>query len=93
MNKDVKQAMLNFLELFKKQGLARYSNGENVEQALEELIGVCNRLDAVNALTDEQMGFFPRWNTESQSPTNSYVGRSIDDRNLDRATRSDPITR
>ena len=45
MNKDVKQAMLNFLDLFKKQGLARYTNGENVEQASEELIGVCHRLD------------------------------------------------
>ena len=55
MNKDVKQAMLNFLDLFKKQGLARYTNGENVEQASEELIGVCHRLDAVNALTDEHV--------------------------------------
>ena len=39
------------------------------------------------------MGFFPRWITKSQSPTNSYVGSSIDDLNLDRATRSDPFAR
>ena len=47
--------MLNFLKLFKKQGLAHYTNSKYVEQALEELIGVCHRLDAVNALTDEHV--------------------------------------
>ena len=44
-------------------------------------------------VSERRMVFFPRWITKSQSPTNSYVGSSIDDLNLDRATRSDPIAR
>ena len=54
MNKDVKKAMLDFIDIFKTKGLANYA-AENVLQASEELSGVCKRLDAVRALTDEHV--------------------------------------
>jgi hypothetical protein len=54
MSREVKEAMISFIEFFKKKGVARYT-GENVLVVQEELLGVCRRLDAVNALTDEHV--------------------------------------
>jgi hypothetical protein len=54
MSREVKEAMLSFIEFFKKKGVARYT-GENVLVVQEELLGVCRRLDAVGALTDEHV--------------------------------------
>ena len=48
MSKEVKLAMLTFIEFFKKNGIAKYS-GENVLLAAEQLLGVCKCLDAVNS--------------------------------------------
>eukprot|EP00956_Cyclotella_meneghiniana_P028265 scaffold65213_cov39-Cyclotella_meneghiniana.AAC.4 len=46
--------MISFIEFFKRKGVARYT-GENVLVVQEELLGVCRRLDAVGALTDEHV--------------------------------------
>jgi hypothetical protein len=54
MSREVKEAMLNFLDLFKRKGIARYT-GENVLEAVEEVLGVCKRLDSVNALQEEHL--------------------------------------
>ena len=54
MSKEVKNAMLTFIEFFKKHGIAKYE-GENVLVAAEQLLGVCKRLDAVKALTEEHV--------------------------------------
>ena len=54
MSKKVKNAMLTFIEFFKKHGIAKYE-GENVLVAAEQLLGVCKRLDAVKALTEEHV--------------------------------------
>ena len=52
--REVKEAMNKFLELFKRQGVARYT-GESVLVVSEEVLGVCKRLDAVGALTDDHV--------------------------------------
>lgn len=54
MSREVKEAMIVFLDLFKRKGIARYS-GENVLVASEEVIGVCKRLDAAKGLLEEHV--------------------------------------
>jgi hypothetical protein len=54
MSREVKDAMIKFLEIFKRNGVSRYS-GENVFVVEEELIGVTKRLNAVGALTDDHV--------------------------------------
>ena len=54
MSREVKDAMLNFLDLFKRKGVARYT-GENVLLVSEEIIGVCKRLDSVGALQEDHV--------------------------------------
>jgi hypothetical protein len=46
MSREVKEAMLSFLEFFKKKGVARYT-GENILVVQEEVLGVCRRLHSV----------------------------------------------
>ena len=50
MSREVKDAMLKFLDIFKRNGVSRYT-GENVLVVSEEIMGVCKRLDAAKALT------------------------------------------
>ena len=54
LNRDTKESMLAYLGFFKKRGVAHYP-GENVLVASNELLGVCNRLAAVDALTSEHV--------------------------------------
>lgn len=54
MSREVKDAMLVFLDLFKRKGVARYT-GENLIIIQEEVVGVCKRLDSVHALTDDHV--------------------------------------
>ena len=54
MSKDVKKAILNFVDLFKARGLTRYT-GESVLKASEELLGVLKRLHSVGGVTDEHV--------------------------------------
>ena len=54
MSKDVKKAILNFVDLFKARGLTRYT-GENMLMASEELLGVLKRLNSIKAVTDEHV--------------------------------------
>eukprot|EP00956_Cyclotella_meneghiniana_P009509 scaffold13164_cov56-Cyclotella_meneghiniana.AAC.1 len=54
MSREVKEAMISFIDFFKKKGVARYT-GENILVVQEELLGVCRRLDAVGALTEEHV--------------------------------------
>jgi hypothetical protein len=54
MSREVKDAMLTFIGLFKRKGIARYA-GENVLLASEEIMGVCKRLDAGKGLLDEHV--------------------------------------
>ena len=54
MSREVKDAMVKFLDLFKRRGVARYT-GENVMVVQEELVGVCKRLDSVQALQDDHV--------------------------------------
>ena len=54
MSKDVKKAILNFIDLFKARGLTRYT-GENVLRASEELLGVLKRLNSIGGVTDEHV--------------------------------------
>jgi hypothetical protein len=54
MSKEVKLAMLTFIEFFKKNGIAKY-DGENVLLAAEQLLGVYKCLDAAKALTEEHV--------------------------------------
>jgi hypothetical protein len=54
MSREVKDAMLKFLEIFKRNGVSRYT-GENVLVVSEEILGVCKRLDAVDALLDDHV--------------------------------------
>jgi hypothetical protein len=54
MSREVKDAMLTFIGLFKRKGIARYP-GENVLLASEEIMGVCKRLDAGKGLLDEHV--------------------------------------
>ena len=54
MDGDIKDAMISFIALFKRRGLARYV-GENALLASEELLGVCKRLDAAKALRKEHI--------------------------------------
>ena len=54
MSKDVKKAILNFVDLFKARGLIRYT-GESVLKASEELLGVLKRLHSVGGVTDEHV--------------------------------------
>ena len=53
MSRDIKQAMLNYLDYFKNQGLAKVVRNENVLQAEAEIVGVCKRLDAGGALHED----------------------------------------
>ena len=53
MSRDIKQAMLNYLDYFKNQGLAKVVRNENVLQAKAEIVGVCKRLDAAGALHED----------------------------------------
>ena len=50
----VKEAMFNFLDIFKRNGVSRYT-GENVLVVSEEILGVCKWLDAVKALQEEHV--------------------------------------
>ena len=54
MLREVKEAMITFLDIFKKKGIALYM-GENVLVISEELLGVCRQLDAINALHEENV--------------------------------------
>jgi hypothetical protein len=54
MSREVKEAMQKFLDIFKRNGVSRYS-GENVLVVADEITGVCKRLDAIKALTDENV--------------------------------------
>ncbi len=54
MSREVKDAMLFFLSLFKRKGISRYV-GENVLLASEEVLGVCKRLDAGKGLLEEHV--------------------------------------
>ena len=49
MSRDIKQAMLDYLDLFRTQGLAKVVRNENVLQAEAEVEGVCKRLNAAGA--------------------------------------------
>jgi len=53
MSRDIKQAMINYLDYFKNQGLAKVVRNENVLQAEAEIVGVCKRLDAAGALHED----------------------------------------
>lgn len=52
MSREVKDAIFKFLDIFKRNGVSRYT-GENVLVVAEEILGVCKRLDAVNSLQDD----------------------------------------
>lgn len=54
MSREVKEAMYKFLDIFKRQGISRYT-GESVLVASEEILAVCKRLDAVHALQEEHV--------------------------------------
>ena len=54
MSKEVKNAMLTFIEFFKKHVISKYK-GENVLLVAEKFLGVCKRMDAVGALTEEHI--------------------------------------
>jgi hypothetical protein len=54
MSREVKEAMYKFLDIFRRNGVARYT-GENVLVVSEEVLGVCKRLDAVGALLEEHV--------------------------------------
>jgi hypothetical protein len=54
MSREVEDAMFTFLDLFKRKGVARYT-GKNVRQISEEVLGVCKRLHAINALRTENV--------------------------------------
>ena len=54
MSKEIKQAMLSFLDRFHKLGIASYQ-GENILLASEEVLGVCRRLNSINAITSEHI--------------------------------------
>ena len=54
MSKDVKRAILNFVDLFKARGLTRYT-GESILKASKELLGVLKRLNSVGGVTDEHV--------------------------------------
>lgn len=56
MSREVKEAMLMFLEKFKKNGLANYQ-GDNVLQVSEEVLAICRRLASTrpSALTYEHV--------------------------------------
>ena len=54
MSKEIMQAMLSFLDRFHRLGIASYQ-GENVLLASEEILGVCRRLNSINAITSEHI--------------------------------------
>lgn len=54
MSREVKDAMLAFLGIFKRKGVARYT-GENIIVVEEEVIGICKRLASVGALLEEHV--------------------------------------
>lgn len=54
MSREVREAMLLFLDLFRRKGIARYS-GENVMIVRNELVGICKRLHVAKALTEEHV--------------------------------------
>eukprot|EP00956_Cyclotella_meneghiniana_P005534 scaffold7111_cov22-Cyclotella_meneghiniana.AAC.1 len=54
MSREVKDAMYTFLRLFRTKGIGRYT-GENVLKASSEVLGICKRLEAANALLDDHV--------------------------------------
>jgi hypothetical protein len=54
MSREVKDAMYTFLRLFRSKGIARYT-GKNVLKASSEVLGICKRLEAANALLDDHL--------------------------------------
>ena len=54
MPREVKDAMLSFLALFKCKGISCYQ-GENVLLAAEEVLRVCKQLDATRGLLEEHV--------------------------------------
>ena len=72
MPKEVKNAMLAFIEFFKKYGIAKYE-GENILVAAEQLLGVCKRLDAVGALTKEHVHDLDRLEHCQQQQVQEHV--------------------
>jgi hypothetical protein len=54
MSREVKEAMLTFLGIFKRKGVAQYT-GENIIVVQEEIVGVCKRLASVGALLEEHV--------------------------------------
>jgi hypothetical protein len=54
MSREVKEAMFKFLDIFKRNGVSRYT-GENILVVSEEILGVCKRLDAIKALQEEHV--------------------------------------
>ena len=54
MSREVKDAMYTFLRLFRTKGIGRYT-GENVLKASGEVLGICKRLEAANALLDDHL--------------------------------------
>ena len=53
MSRDIKQAMLNYLDFSRTQDLAKVVRNENVLQAEAEVVGVCKRLNAAGALHED----------------------------------------
>ena len=54
LSREVKNTMLTFIEFFKKHEIATYK-GDHVLLAAKQLLGVCKRLYAVGALTEEHV--------------------------------------
>lgn len=54
MSREVRQAMLDFIDLFKRRGVSRYT-GENILVVEEELMCVTKRLAADGSLTEDHV--------------------------------------
>jgi len=54
MSREVKEAMFKFLNIFKCNGVSRYT-GKNMLVVSEEILGVCKWLDIVKALQEEHV--------------------------------------
>jgi hypothetical protein len=54
MSREVKDAMYTFLCLFGTKGIAHYT-GENALKASSEVLSICKRLEAANALLDDHL--------------------------------------
>ena len=53
ISRDIKQAMFNYLDYFKNQGLAKVVRNKNVLQVEAKVVGVCKRLNAAGALHED----------------------------------------